>query len=330
MSNKQQLLSFLMNAEEPISGEHLSEQLGVSRTMIWKYIKSLKEDGHEVEAIKKKGYVLKQLSSQLSVETVSPYLETTHFARNLNYLESCPSTQLVANELLLKGDGPHGLVVISEEQTAGKGRLNRQWVSSKGKGLWTTWIVKPDLLPHEAPPITLVVALALAKAIHSTTGIQVDIKWPNDLLIDGKKVGGILTELQATPDKIEAILIGIGINVLQAEDELNQDLTKRATSLAIECDTAVDRTKLLAAMANELEQAITTFETQGFRRFQIEWERHSTMIGKKVTATTVRETIQGIALGLNEHGALLVQTGDGVRTLFSGDVTLSGKLDTFS
>ncbi|PJK17751.1 biotin--[acetyl-CoA-carboxylase] ligase [Chryseomicrobium excrementi] len=327
MSNKAKIVTILKQATEPVSGEQLAETVGVSRTMIWKYIQSLIEEGYRIEAVKKKGYVLQEMSSKISQHALESYLKTNTFARNLHTLDSCSSTQKVANELILNGQAPHGLLVVSDLQTEGKGRLNRPWASTEGKGLWTTWVVRPDLLPHEAPPITLVVALALAVAIERVTSVKVDIKWPNDLLIDGYKTAGILTELQATPDKIEAILIGIGINVLQTAEDFADPLTARATSLQLACDHPINRTELLAEIALELEKAIEKYELQGFRPFMSEWEKRSSMIGEKVTATTVRETIQGIALGINEHGALLVDTGEGVRALFSGDVTLSGKLD---
>lgn len=328
MSNKAKIVSILHQATEPVSGEHLAESIGVSRTMIWKYVQSLIEEGYRIEAVKKKGYVLQEMSSKITQHALNSYLKTKTFARHLHALDSCTSTQKVANELLLNGQAPHGLLVVSELQTDGKGRLNRPWASTEGKGLWTTWVVKPDLLPHEAPPITLVVALALAGAIERVTSVKVDIKWPNDLLINGYKTAGILTELQATPDKIDAILIGIGINVLQTQEDFADPLTARATSLQLASNHSINRTELLAEIAAELETAIEKYELQGFRPFMNDWEKRSSMIGKQVTATTVRETIQGIALGINEHGALLVDTGDGVRALFSGDVTLSGKLDS--
>ncbi|WP_342525696.1 biotin--[acetyl-CoA-carboxylase] ligase [Chryseomicrobium sp. FSL W7-1435] len=330
MSNKAKIIEYLAQASTPLSGEQLSQQLGVSRTMVWKYIQLLNEEGYSIQAIKKKGYVLHGLSNQLTKENLDYYLTTRHFAREFTSFETCNSTQIVANEQLLQRDVAHGAVFVSEEQTAGKGRLNRPWSSSKGKGLWMTWVLKPNLLPHEAPPITLVVALAVAKAIATTTGIQVDIKWPNDLLIDGKKTGGILTELQATPDKIEAILVGIGLNVLHESNDFGVDLSSIATSLQLHCEQPVNRLQLLAAVASELESAVEQFETSGFQPFQHQWEQHSKMIGQEITATTVRETITGTAVGLNEFGALLVSTDDGVRTLFSGDVTLSGKLDSLS
>lgn len=327
MSTKQQIIETLRNASEPISGEQLSSDLSISRTMVWKHIQSLLEEGYEIEAIRKKGYVLKKNQEPLSEEAIGTYLSTENYARQLMILDSCSSTQKVANEWLID-HSYDGMLILSEEQTEGKGRLNRSWSSVKGKGLWMSWIVKPSILPHESPPITLVAAIAVSKAIHNVTGVQVDIKWPNDLLIDGKKVGGILTELQSTPEQIEAIIIGIGLNVNHLQEDIDESLRDIATSLAITKQSMIHRPQLLAEIALQLEVAIKKFETEGFEPFRDEWIRHSSMLGKQITAQTVRETIEGKAVGINQYGALLVETSTGVIPLFSGDVTLSKrKLD---
>lgn len=327
MTPKQQILETLKHASEPISGEQLSVDLSISRTMVWKHIQSLIEEGYTIEAIRKKGYIMNKTQQPLSEETITPYLQTESYARQLVSLESCSSTQKVANEWLLT-NSYDGLLIVSEEQTEGKGRLNRSWNSAKGKGLWMSWVIKPAILPHESPPITLVAALAVAKAIQYTTSIEVDIKWPNDLLIDGKKVGGILTELQSTPEQIEAIIIGIGLNVNHQREDFDASIQQIATSLAIHQGNAIHRPKLLAEIALQLELAIRRFEREGFAPFRDEWMQHSQMIGQHVTAQTVRETMEGVAVGINEYGALLVETSKGVIPLFSGDVTLSKrKLD---
>lgn len=323
---KQQIIELLKNAESPLSGEAISKHIGVSRTMIWKHIQSLLAEGYEIKAIKKKGYVLHQISDKLSEMKIQTQLQTEKYARQILVLDSCGSTQKVAGEVLLN-QSCDGFLVISEEQTDGKGRLNRQWASTKGKGLWMSWIIKPAILPHEAPPITLVAALAVAAAIEKVTKVQVDIKWPNDLLINGKKVGGILTELQSTPEQIEAIIMGIGLNVNHTPNDFDEELSQIATSLAIVSEQVIDRVYLLAEIALELETAIQRFEQRGFQPFILAWEKQSTMIGKTVTARTMRETIKGTALGINEYGALLVDTQTGVKSLFSGDVTLSDKLE---
>lgn len=327
MTPKQQILETLRNASDPISGEQLSTQLSISRTMVWKHIQSLLDEGYDIEAIRKKGYVLNKLQEPLSENTITPYLETETYARQLMILESCSSTQKVAKEWLVTNSFD-GMLIVSEEQTEGKGRLNRSWNSTKGKGLWMSWVIKPAILPHEAPPITLVAALAVAQAIEQITALRVDIKWPNDLLIDGKKVGGILTELQSTPEQIEAIILGIGLNVNHQQEDFEESIQKIATSLAIHHKTPIYRSQLLAEIALQLEVAIRQFEKEGFAPFREQWIRHSQMIGQHVTAQTVRETIQGVAVGINEYGALLVETSQGVIPLFSGDVTLSKrKLD---
>lgn len=327
MTPKQQILETLRLATEPISGEQLSSELSISRTMVWKHVQSLIEEGYAIEAIRKKGYLLNKAQQPLSAESIKQYLHTEKYARQLVSLDSCTSTQKVANEWLLT-NSYDGLLIVSEEQTDGKGRLNRSWNSTKGKGLWMSWVIKPNILPHESPPVTLVAALAVAKAIQKITSIQVDIKWPNDLLIDGKKLGGILTELQSTPEQIEAIIVGIGLNVNHQLEDFEPSIQQFATSLALHQETVINRPELLAEIAYQLEHAIQQFEAEGFAPFREQWTQHSQMIGKEITAQTVRETIEGVAVGINEYGALLVETSGGVIPLFSGDVTLSKrKLD---
>lgn len=325
MTTKNLLIELLKKSREPISGEELAKELGVSRTMVWKHIQSLIEEGFEIEAVKKKGYKLTNYIEPLSEVEIQKHLRTSKFARQMTLLDSCSSTQVVAHELLLSNEYD-GHVIISEEQTEGKGRLGREWNSSKGKGLWMSWIMKPNILPHEAPPITLVASLAVAAAIENVTGIQADIKWPNDLLIKGKKFGGILTELQSTPDQIEAIIMGIGLNINHDFEDFSPDLQSIATSVAIEKGEKVERAQIIAEIANQLEASISLFEQQGFLAFKDRWESQSSMIGKPVSARTIRESIEGVAVGINEYGALLVATSTGIRPLFSGDVTLSKKL----
>lgn len=194
------LASRLMEASgEPVSGQQLADEFGISRTSVWKHIKELQEKGYEISSIKKKGYVLSGIPDSLEASTIQPLLKTERFGKTLEWIDSCESTQIIAHRLAQEGV-PDGTVVLTEEQTAGRGRMARKWDSVHGKGIWMSVILRPDVPLHRAPQFTLITAVAVVRAIEDVTGLRPDIKWPNDILMNGKKSTGILTELQSDAD----------------------------------------------------------------------------------------------------------------------------------
>ena len=228
---KEELLKRLFKADgQPVSGQEIADQFGLSRTAIWKYVKELEQAGYEIGTIRKKGYYLITTPDKVNAANIKKYLTTTTYGQTIHYFETCDSTQLIAHDEA-QNDASDGTVIISEEQTLGKGRMSRPWDSSASKGIWMSVIVRPALAPQQAPQMTLVAAVAVTRAIEEVTGINPDIKWPNDILINGKKVTGILTELQADPDRVKAIILGIGINVNQEEADFPYELKDIATSL---------------------------------------------------------------------------------------------------
>ena len=217
LNAKNELLKRLFEANgQPVSGQEIADQFGLSRTAIWKYVKDLEKDGYEIGTIRKKGYYLITIPDRVNEANVKKYLTTKTYGQQIDYFETCDSTQFIAHDEAQNG-APDGTVIISEEQTVGKGRMSRPWDSAARKGIWMSVIVRPALTPQQAPQMTLVAAVAVTRAIEEVTGINPDIKWPNDILVNGKKVTGILTELQADPDRVKAIILGIGINVNQDE-----------------------------------------------------------------------------------------------------------------
>ena len=255
---------------EAVSGQKLADEFNVSRTAIWKHMKALEEEGYSFETIKKKGYVLTGVPNTVTAAQIKAELATTtkDFRQEIYYYDVVDSTQTVAHRLVQEG-AKHGTVVISEEQTAGKGRMMRPWESTRRKGIWMTIILRPDIPPHRAPQFTLVTAVAVVNTMKAMLNISdPQIKWPNDILINGKKCTGILTEMQAESDVVQALLIGVGINVNQDEEDFPEELRSIATSLKIEEGEEIDRPALIANFLYFLEHYSNMYVKNGFGRIR--------------------------------------------------------------
>lgn len=318
---KSELLSRLLAANgDPVSGQEIADEFGLSRTAIWKYVKEFEAEGYEIGTVRKKGYYLVTVPDKVNAANVQQYLRTAKYGRNITYLERCASTQIIAHEAAQE-DVEDGTVILAEEQTAGKGRMARPWDSKAGKGIWMSVIARPRLAPQQAPQMTLVAAVAVTRAIEEVTGLMPQIKWPNDLLLNGKKITGILTELQTEPDMIKAIILGIGINVNQNQADFPLELEEIASSLKIEKGEAIDRTYLIAKILGYLEEYTKLYETHGFSPIKLLWESYSNTAGKRIRAVMLNETIEGIARGISEDGMLELQLADGtIRGIYSADI----------
>ena len=218
------------NEGKYISGQKISEELGCTRTAVWKHISELKKEGYEIEGIQKRGYRLISIPDSIRPHAIRMNLKTKRMGHEIHYDDVIDSTQDKAHTLALNG-AQEGTAVITEQQLKGKGRLGRQWESPKGTGIWMSFILRPNIPPHQAPQLTLLTAVAVAQTIEAATEIQPEIKWPNDILINGKKAVGILTELQAEADLVQSIIIGVGINV--NTKSFPEHLKDKATSLLI-------------------------------------------------------------------------------------------------
>lgn len=320
---KYELLKRLQQANgEPLSGQQIATELDISRTAIWKQINQLKEEGYAIETVHKKGYILKQAADVLHPEKIKAALETAHFGHVIHYEEQLESTQLVAHKLAQEGS-PEGTLVICETQTLGRGRMMRPWHSEKGKGIWMSVILRPDVPTHKAPQFTLVAAVAVARAIEDVTGVHPAIKWPNDLLIDGLKCTGILTEMQSDPDGINALIMGIGINVNHAQDDFSDDIQSIATSLKLASGQAVDRAELVARILYYLESYSAKYVSEGFKDIKREWEQYSCTLGNRVRVTTTRDVFVGEAVELTDDGELKIRLDNGdIKGVYSADITL--------
>jgi len=321
---KNELLKRLFEAQgEPVSGQEIADQFGLSRTAIWKYVKELEKDGYVLGTIRKKGYYLIESPDRVNEANVQKYLTTKKYGRHIHYYETCKSTQLIAHDEEKNG-AADGTVVIAEEQTAGRGRMARPWSSTADKGVWMSVITRPSLTPQQAPQMTLVAAVAVTRAIQEMTGIDPDIKWPNDILIKGKKVTGILTELQADPDQVKAVILGIGMNVNQNESDFPEELHGIATSLKMLTGEPIDRAQLIAKTLGFLEIYTDLYVKHGFGPIKLLWEGYSSTTGKRIRAVMLNETIVGTALGISEEGVLELKLDDGtIRGIYSADIELS-------
>jgi BirA family biotin operon repressor/biotin-[acetyl-CoA-carboxylase] ligase len=321
---KNELLKRLFEAEgEPVSGQEIADQFGLSRTAIWKYVKEIEKEGYEIGTIRKKGYYLINSPDRVNEANVQKHLNTKSFGQRIHYFDTCKSTQFIAHDEEQNG-ALNGTVVISEEQTAGRGRMARPWDSTAGKGIWMSVITRPTLTPQQAPQMTLVAAVAVTRAIQEMTGIEPDIKWPNDILINGKKVTGILTELQADPDQVKAVILGIGMNVNQDKLDFPEELQDIATSLKIVSGKSVDRAQLIAKTLGFLEIYTELYVKHGFGPIKLLWEGYSNTTGKQVRAVMLNETIVGTALGISDEGVLELKLSDGtIRGIYSADIEIT-------
>ena len=325
LSMKDKILKrFLLASGEPISGQHLADDLGISRTAVWKHLQSLQEEGYTFDTIKKKGYLLTNKPDRVDAASIASFLSTERFGQSIHYFEECATTQTIAHELT-RNSALDGTVVIAETQTEGKGRMSRPWESTKGKGIWMTVIIKPDVLPHQAPQFTLVAAVSIVNAIKSLySNFTPVIKWPNDILVNGLKCTGILTEMIAEMDRVQALLIGIGINVNQQQEDFPESLHSIATSLSIEENSVLNRAELVGTILNYLENYSDLYVAEGFGPIKKLWEEASGTIGKQIKATTLTEVIQGKAIGITEAGVLEIELDNGeIRSIYSADIELN-------
>jgi BirA family biotin operon repressor/biotin-[acetyl-CoA-carboxylase] ligase len=303
-----------------LSGEDISNILGISRTAVWKHVNSLKEEGYVIDSITKLGYRLIRVPDRLYEAEISGFLDTESFGRNIVYFNKVDSTNIVARKLAEEG-AEHGTVVVAEEQTAGRGRLGRNWKSSLGTGIWMTVIMRPQIIPAEAPKITLTSAVAVAEAISECSTLSPKIKWPNDIMINGKKVCGILTEIKADIDCIHYVVVGIGININQ--ESFPDELAQTATSLRIEGEKTYERVKIAGMMLNQLEKWYLSLMDKGFGEIRDRWKEYSINLGRHVYVNNMKEAIEGIAVDIDQNGFLVVKDATGtVHTISAGDVTL--------
>ncbi|RFU68473.1 biotin--[acetyl-CoA-carboxylase] ligase [Peribacillus saganii] len=306
-----------------VSGQEIAEVIGCSRTAVWKHIEELRKEGYELDAVRKKGYRIVSAPEKVTKTEIQIGLGTNRFGKEVVYEETVSSTQQIAHRLANEG-ASEGTIVVAEEQVSGKGRLSRSWHSPKFTGIWMSIILRPIIPIDKAPQLTLLAAVAVVQAIEEVTDTLPQIKWPNDILINGKKVTGILTEMQAESDGIHSVIIGIGINVNTKQDDFPDDLKEKATSIQIEQGKSISRAKLIQVLLLRLEKIYDLYLEKGFSPIKQLWEGYAVTIGRDIIATTLTGTITGRALGITEEGVLLLEDNKGeVHKIYSADISLA-------
>ena len=324
VSTDSQILSALRIDENGgVSGAELSETLGISRAAIWARIEELRKLGYEIEASPHLGYKLVGAPDVLHADDLLSRLgKTKVVGRDIRVFEETTSTNDVI-EKLARDNVKEGVVVFAESQTKGRGRLGRKWISPARKGLWFSVLLRPKLRPQETTQLTVAAATALLRAIREVTGITAEIKWPNDIVIRGRKVAGILTELNAELDCVKYVIIGIGVDVNLSAGDLPDDLRKLATSLKIETGHIVDRAKLSVQILRELDKDYARICAGKFEAVADEWEQHCLTLGRRVVIHIGDRKVCGRAEALDDDGALLLRTEHGhLERIIGGDVTM--------
>ncbi|MBO9598710.1 MAG: biotin--[acetyl-CoA-carboxylase] ligase [Cohnella sp.] len=308
-----------------VSGEEISRKLNVSRTAIWKQVRKLEAEGYEIEATPRLGYRLLGKPSRLTVQELLPKLNTQSFGRNLRLFDVVGSTQDELRSLAEQG-APEGTVVIAEQQTNGRGRMGRAWVSPAGKGVWMSLLLRPSVPLPLTPQLTLLAAVALSRAITRLVPLTIGIKWPNDLLVDGRKISGILLESAAEDERLRYVVVGLGISVNLDEEDYPEELLERAISLKMAAGRPVSRSELIAEVLEQFERLYALYLEQGFAPIRALWEAHAVTLNRTVTLTTPQGAIEGVPRELDDMGGLRVELPDGsFRTIYSAEVNATGR-----
>ncbi|MDO9574493.1 MAG: biotin--[acetyl-CoA-carboxylase] ligase [Candidatus Contubernalis sp.] len=299
----------IMNLGKYVSGETLSRCLNISRTAVWKHIQQLRKEGYIILAAPRRGYCLSQRPDLLLPEEIKRFLNTKEIGQVMEHFQIIDSTNRRAKELAFQG-ALQGTVVVAEEQTGGRGRVNNRWFSPKG-GLWFSVILKPHIVPQQLQIITLLASLAVVWGIQEMVSLPLKIKWPNDVYLNNRKCAGILTEISAEMDLINYIVIGIGINVKVDSKSFPRDLKEKIVSLGKETDTELFLPEMLAKILNQMELLYDQALGEGFEKIIEEWRRYDLLLGRQISVETPLEVISGKSMGINEKGALLLKIEQG-------------------
>lgn len=317
------ILELLRRREGFLSGEDIGRELSITRAAVWKGIKKLREEGYEIEAVTNRGYRLTNPETMYNKRELEQGLKTKTMGQSIYFYEETDTTNNRARELALEG-APEGTLVVAEKQTAGRGRRGKVWESPLGTGIWMSLVLRPQIMPAEASVLTLLCGLATAEAIEVETGLSAGIKWPNDILINGKKAVGILTEMDCEMSQVHFVIPGIGINVNTTS--FPPEIADIATSLYLECGKTVSRRRLVHKVLERLEEHYETFlRTGSFTAMLEDYRKHCITLGKEVHVLG-REPFFAEALDITPEGELLVRRADNGKeeVVFSGEVSIRG------
>ena len=320
---KAELLKILRDADGFVSGQQLCEQFGVSRTAVWKAVRKLKEEGYQIDAVQNRGYRLTGSLELLNAEEIISRLHTRWLGRNCVCLESVDSTNTCVRRLA-EEHAPEGTLVMAEEQTGGRGRRGRAWSSPKGEQIAMSVLLRPHIRPERASQMTLLAAMAAARAVRAVCGLEAGIKWPNDVILGSRKVCGILTEMNTEVDCIHYVVIGTGVNVNQTD--FPEELRETAVSLRMAAGRRFSRAELAARILDELEPLYELFcKTEDLRGLEEEYNVLCVNRGRRVRVELPGGSYTGTAEGIDRNGELLVRRDDGiVAHVYAGEVSVRG------
>ena len=317
---KREILERLRNGE-PVSGEELGRAIGISRTAVWKHINELKCEGYVIDSVPSKGYCFVSAPDALLPDEIKAGLKTRIMGREVAYHKETTSTQEIAKALASQGVA-EGTIVVAETQSGGRGRVGRQWSSPQG-GVYFSMILRPDMKPSEALRLPLVAGVAVAQAIKRNTKLAPKLKWPNDIMLQDRKVGGILTEMSAEIDRLDWVIIGIGLNVNTSHESYPEEVQGVATSLMELGGKIIPRVKLLQDILFEFESLYDDLVKSGFEPIRARWKALSNTICANVVVSMPTEKVTGIAVDIDLDGALILKKGDGsLEKILAGVVSL--------
>ena len=320
---KTEILKMLRETEGYVSGQELCNKFGVSRTAIWKVINQLKEQGYVIDSVQNKGYHITEAPDVMTEEELQSCRKTKWAGQEIAYFDEIDSTNIKAKELAEQGY-PNGTLVVADQQVSGRGRRGRSWESPSGTGIFMTLMLKPEINPNNASMLTLVAALAVAKAIKEVTGLDAQIKWPNDIVINGKKICGILTEMSAQFDYINHIVIGIGINV--HNEVFSDEIAHMASSLLLESQgKKFRRAEIIEKILEHFEEYYEIYlETEDLTALTGEYNKILVNMNKSVRVLDPKDEFEGKAMGITAKGELIVDTWESRKLVSSGEVSVRG------
>ncbi len=324
MTTKDSLLLYLKKHKNRwVSGEHLSHKLAVSRAAVNKHIRKLREDGYHITSSTKKGYCFQGAGDLLIPAEIQEGLKTRIFGKpDIISFDNTDSTNIQARLLAEKG-APEGTLVLAEKQTSGRGRKGRTWFSPPGRGIYASLILRPAMPPSEVPGITLITAVAAAESLIALTKLPIKIKWPNDLLINSRKLAGILTEISTEMDAVNYIIVGIGLNINTPPEDFPEEIKPIATSVLAESGKTFSRVDILQAFIHQYEACYDQFKQEGFTGLRKRWKALTDIIGRNIKVEKVDATLSGQVVDVDNDGVLILKDNKGqMHRVFSGDVIL--------
>jgi BirA family transcriptional regulator, biotin operon repressor / biotin---[acetyl-CoA-carboxylase] ligase len=323
MTTKARILRLLTdNHHQWVSGEELSHRLSISRTAVWKQINNLKADGHRIMSAPKKGYRLEQIADLISADGLHAMVQTRVMGRQaVRVLQETDSTNLQA-KIMAGRKAAEGTLIVADAQTLGRGRRGRTWHSPPGRNIHASLILRPKLAPSQAPQVTLMAAVALARTLEVSAALDAKIKWPNDVMVGGKKIAGILTEISTDMESVDYVVVGFGINVNIRKSEIPEEIRPIATSIYMEKRTETSRTHLLCDLMENIEAAYDLLNGQGFGPVMHQWRSMTDIIGQRVCVDVMGRRRTGTVEAVDDDGVLILKDDQGVlHRILSGDVT---------